>query len=130
MFDVLKTCLEKTISENTDKKAISDVLKSKNLINVCCSTLPEEIVKSASIAIIEFAGVKFKTRAMTGVQYIRYVQNTVLGKLRQAMPHLVKLIVCEEKYQFTPDDLKAYTRESRKGIPKQAETIQHLKQSE
>ena len=130
LFDILKTCLEKTVSETIDKNALSDVLKSKNLINVCCSTLPEEIVKSASIAIIEFAGVKFKTRAMTGVQYIRYVQNTVLGKLRQAMPNLVKLIVSEEKYQFTPDDLKAYTRESRKGTQKQAETIQHLKQSE
>lgn len=67
---------------------------------------------------------------MTGVQYIRYVQNTLLGKLRQAMPHLVKLIACEEKYQFTPDDLKAYTRESRKGTPKQADSIQHLQQSE
>ena len=25
-----------------------------------------------------------------------------------------KLIICEEKYSFTPDDFKAYTREQRK----------------
>ena len=128
LMSVLQKCVVNT--EYVDKEDFSEVLKKQNLHYKCCSSMPDEIAKTASVAVFEFAGVKFKTKAMSGLQYLKYVQNTVLGKIRKMMPHIVKLIVCEEKYQFTPDDLKAYTRESRKGTQKQKETIQHLKQSD
>lgn len=64
-----------------------------------------EITNSATVAVFELAGVKYKTTAMTGVQYIKYVQNTVFGNIRQMMLLLIKIIVYKEKNQFTPQTI-------------------------
>lgn len=64
-----------------------------------------EITNSATVAVFELARVKYKTTAMTGVQYIKYVQNTVFGNIRQMMLLLIKIIVYKEKYQFTPQTI-------------------------
>lgn len=137
IFSILQSCIEAEDSDMTPnnkpcktmkEKELLKILKEKNFVHICSSSLPEEVIKTVSIAIFEFAGVKFKTRAMTGTQYVKYVQNMVLEKLRKKIPGIVRMIVCEEKYQFTPDDLKAYTRESRQD-KKKKESIQHLKES-
>ncbi|XP_070203435.1 uncharacterized protein [Littorina saxatilis] len=84
--------------------------------------------KLASI-IIEFAGVKFKVVANTGLQYLRYAQNSVIMRCLKFGPDIKKIVVVEEKYSFTPDLMKAATRTRREPKTTSA-SIGHLKVSE
>lgn len=59
---------------------------------------------------VEFAGVKFKTSASTGDQYIEYVSKPILHKLIEHLPNLHHILICDETYSFTPDTLKAQIR--------------------
>ena len=85
---------------------------------------------AAQVAIIEFAGVKYKLKGPTpsGKSYIEAVQNDVLLKFMNHFPSLQSLVVCEEKYDFTPDILKSATREQRS--VKKDPSIAHLKTGE
>ena len=51
----------------------------------------------------------------------------ILNRLLHQMPNIQKLIVCEEKYSFTPDEFKAGTHSQRANKVKQGKTIDHLK---
>ena len=51
----------------------------------------------------------------------------LLKRMSQQMPNIQKLIVCEEKYSFTPDKFKASTRSQRTSKLHQGKTIDHLK---
>ena len=87
--------------------------------------IPSYISTHTCLCVIEFAGAKFQNFAESGHQYIQYVKNGVLKKLFNRFPNLNHVVICEEKYQFTPDDLKFLTREKRKKADKV--TITHLK---
>jgi len=75
--------------------------------------------------VIEFAGVKFKDKVCSGIQYIKYVQNAIIKSTLTQLPNVERIVLCEEKYMFTPDNFKAATRQHRKS--KEMTTIAHLK---
>ncbi len=59
---------------------------------------------SIKVATIEFAGVKFKSSASSGNAYLRQIQDFTMNPLLASYPHLQHIVICEEKYRFTPDD--------------------------
>ena len=77
------------------------------------SKIPEAIAHSVRFVTLEFAGVKFKARVQTGLQYLRYVENGVLKDVKKQFPFVEQIVLCEEKYKFTPDDFKSATRDQR-----------------
>jgi hypothetical protein len=44
--------------------------------------------------------------------YVRW--SNIIGKIIHQLPLLRNIVICEEKYKFTPDDFKATTRSQRK----------------
>ncbi|CAG2213404.1 unnamed protein product [Mytilus edulis] len=72
--------------------------------------LPAHIRNNANLSIVEFAGTKFKVFASSGQQYVQFVSNAIIKKLVSSLPNLKRIVICEEKYSFTPDDFKASTR--------------------
>ncbi|CAG2228785.1 unnamed protein product [Mytilus edulis] len=85
--------------------------------------VPAHIRNNANLSIVEFAGIKFKVFASSGQQYVQFVSNAIIKKLVSSLPNLNRIVICEEKYSFTPDDFKASTRLKREKI-----TIAHLKE--
>ena len=86
--------------------------------------LPAHIRNNANLSIVEFAGTKFKVFASSGQQYVQFVSNAIIKKLVSSLPNLKRIVICEEKYSFTPDDFKASTRLQRE----KKITIAHLKE--
>ena len=64
---------------------------------------------SIRYATVEFAGIKFKTKATSGDDYLVHIEKGTIGHILKGFPALKCIIVCEEKYSFTPDDFKAAT---------------------
>ena len=64
------------------------------------------------MASVEFAGVKFKTKAANGSQYLKFVENDILKLIIDEMPSIKRLVLCEGKYSFTPNQLhiKCYSQ--------------------
>lgn len=87
---------------------------------------PVHILDTATSAVIEFAGVKFKVTAETGQQYLSYVQNGIIKKIMRCCPVLRQIVIVEEKYSFTPDSMKAATRQKRETKDRKS-SIAHLK---
>ncbi|CAC5360069.1 unnamed protein product [Mytilus coruscus] len=90
--------------------------------------VPSHISSNTKVAIVEFAGAKFKTFATTGESYIKYVTGGIINKLLRDLQNLQRIIICEEKYSFTPDVFKAATRQKRQ--TKDHVTIAHLKEKD
>ncbi|KAH3716541.1 hypothetical protein DPMN_059265 [Dreissena polymorpha] len=111
-----------------DHKIAVNLLEEHNLIFLSKRSIPKPVMETASHATIEFAGVKFKTNASSGQQYLKYIENGVIKKTQLQLPNVQELAICEEKYQFTPDDFKAATRSQR--VSKKAYSVTHLKTSE
>ncbi|KAH3891472.1 hypothetical protein DPMN_015574 [Dreissena polymorpha] len=126
----MKNALVKTVHEaisNTNEEN-NNILEEHNLIFLSKRSIPKPVMETASHATIEFAGVKFKTNASSGQQYLKYIENGVIKKTQLQLPNVQELAICEEKYQFTPDDFKAATRSQR--VSKKAYSVTHLKTSE
>ena len=87
--------------------------------------LPYTKAASVKLVTLEFAGVKFKSKAITGLDYIKGVEQ-LLEKQVQNMPSVERIVICEEKYSFTPDSFKAATRDQREASTKPP-SINHLK---
>ena len=102
--------IQRAISSHVSKIA---GLESDGLIKLNSKQVPPEIVSNVKSVTIEFAGVKFKSRAGSGEEYLENVQNGVLRKTLNTFKSASKVVVCEEKYRFTPDDFKAATRSQR-----------------
>jgi hypothetical protein len=64
---------------------------------------------SVTFATLEFAGFKFSSHAHTGREYLHHIEQNILKEKHQ-LSCLKYLVICEEKYKFTPDDFKAATR--------------------
>ena len=87
--------------------------------------LPQKLSAECTVCVIEFAGVKFKlSNLQSGREYVDHCERIIKG-LYKKFPKLNTAVICEEKYNFTPDDFKAITREQRK--KKVGKTVDHLK---
>lgn len=103
----------------------SDNHQYTNIIATNLKGVPQDVGKSLTLITVEFAGVKFKVNASTGMHYIRMIENSVIKPILFMSPNLKQLIICEEKYSFTPDTFKAATRAQRTTSAK--DSIAHLK---
>ncbi|CAG2187089.1 unnamed protein product [Mytilus edulis] len=95
---------------------LQDVEEKVNSLGLLWSDIKKiqpDISKNIKFAVFEFAGVKFQAPVSSGKDYLAYVANVVVGKAMRLFPSIRHMIVCEEKYGFTPDDLKAETRAKR-----------------
>jgi hypothetical protein len=107
----------------------SSDLNMDDLMTFNLSRIPQSITSSMTVCTIEFAGMKFKAgHVKSGREYISHVQTYLNGLLQHA-PLISKVVICEEKYSFTPDEMKASTREQRK-TTSNGISIDHLKTGE
>ena len=67
---------------------------------------------------VEFAGMNFKIHAISGLQYLKGVENGDIRKILHKLPKLKWMIICEEKYFYTPDISKAATHLQHKSAKK------------
>lgn len=77
------------------------------------TNIPGSVRNSVKFVTLEFAGVKFKAKVQTGLQYLKYIENSVLKEVRKQFPSVEQVVMCEEKYTFTPNDFKSATRNQR-----------------
>ncbi|VDI32965.1 Hypothetical predicted protein [Mytilus galloprovincialis] len=94
----IKKALKKVISHcipYTDYSKLDVLLANRGIVFLDINDVPQAIRQSITKATVEFAGVKFKTKATSGEEYLS---------------HVTKVVICEEKYSFTPDDFKEATR--------------------
>jgi len=130
MAEAIKNCLCSCLSECPSKaSAKNKMLQELNLVRYRCNRnnpLPENIATTVKIVTIEFAGVRFKSKAITGLEYIKSVENDYIQGTINQMPCVQQIVIVEEKYGYTPDSFKAATRDQR--VSAKARTaIHHLK---
>ncbi|KAL3872790.1 hypothetical protein ACJMK2_035991 [Sinanodonta woodiana] len=102
-------------NENNESLSIGDrQKKDASLILLEEKNVPVHISQRMSTILVEFSGVKFKAFSRSGIQYLRYIENGVLRWLLKEFPFASHVVICEEKYSFTPDDLKSMTRATKK----------------
>lgn len=89
-------------------------LEQLGLLYLNKPTMPPRLLADASLAVVEFAGVKFKVTAKTGDEYVDFVKDNLNWRVLRPCPRLRELVIVEEKYSFTPDAMKAATRSTRK----------------
>ena len=97
-----------------------DRAEINQLIALNQKSIPAAITITIQIATAEFAGMKYKMKADTGVGCLNCVENIVIKPIICMLPKLEKLALCEEKYSYTPNDCK-----DRK---KNDNSISHLKE--
>ncbi|CAC5381867.1 unnamed protein product [Mytilus coruscus] len=100
----------------------------ESLVKPDCSkpkVMKSQGIQEALISMLADLKSEKKDLITLGIQYIRYVQNAVLKNIVQSLPNLEKVVLCEEKYSFTPDHFKAATHQQRKA--KEKLTISHLR---
>ena len=113
------------------KKALKTLLNdigedSSELILENFKSFPLTVQQKTTKVVIEFAGTKFKMMSSSGDQYINYINRGVLNQVLLKLPNVNHIVICEEKYSYTPDDLKANTRAKRQ--KKEKISITHLKE--
>ncbi|VDI72179.1 Hypothetical predicted protein [Mytilus galloprovincialis] len=108
------------------KRWKADIWKN-NLITLSSPHIPVDVQRTVKFATLEFAGFKFSSFAHTGTEYLHHIEQNII-KIKHQLPCLKHLVICEEKYKFTPDDFKAATRAQRKVTSNYS--ISHLKTSE
>ena len=87
--------------------------------------IPQNVSAECTVSVLEFAGVKFKLgNIQSGKEYIDHCERIIKG-LYKKFPRLDTVVICEEKYHFTPDDFKVITREQR--TSKWGKTVDHPK---
>ena len=85
-----------------------------SLIQLNVASLPKDVSTKIKVCITEFVGVKFKSgNVRTGKEYLHYVESVVIKGITRLAPMVRTIVICEEKYGYTPDDFKAGTREQR-----------------
>ena len=129
MADALKTVLYKCFTGCKSKIAeMEKFLGEKDLVSYRADSkhpMSDATACTIIVVIVEFAGVKFKTKAISGLQYIQSVERNYLQHSVSLMPNIDRIVVVEEKYSFTPDNFKAATREQRR--TRSDTSIHHLK---
>jgi len=105
--------------------ATQAALESLNLVYCDTPQVPRTISSATATVVVDFSGVKFKTFVVSGDQYVTHVQDHVIHDLMRTYSNLDRIVLVEEKYSFTPNDLKAATRLKRQKDSEGA--IAHLK---
>ncbi len=105
---------------------IENQLKTSGIVILGARHVAHNMSHSAKAAVIEFAGIKFKAGGVSGSDYIKYVESNIVNNYLKHFPNVAHMIICEEKYGFTPDDFKAETRSKRKKSAK-SKSVVHLK---
>ena len=112
------------LQQHTD---LIDCIENRGLIlSGDDNVLPSAIAKHAAICTVEFAGTKFKNTKSSGCEYLANVEQYVLKPLIRQIPQLTHLVICEEKYTFTPDIFKNITHQKRQEASKKQTSIAHL----
>ena len=120
------TALTDLILNFPDQKSSEKLDQLGEFLLTGTTAIPPCLASSINFVTIEFAGVKFKAKAISGLQYLKQVENGLIKNMIHQLPNVKRMVICEEKYSFTPDDFKAATREQR---TKQRHAITHLKTS-
>ena len=68
---------------------------------------------------------QIQTKATSGVQYLQSIERGTIYRLLKDYARLKRIVVCEEKYSYTPDDFKSATRAQRQ--KSSGTSIRHLK---
>lgn len=126
LTSLLKICLTELTTNPSTSEEILPSINDLRMFDFKC--VPNHISSNTKVAIVEFAAAKFKTFATTGERYIKYVTGSIINKLLRDLQNLQRIIICEEKYSFTPDVFKAATRQKRQ--TKDPVTIVHLKEKD
>ena len=122
----IRKALQKLLSlclQGCNPRRIEENLAKEGLIHTDIKSIPVNIRDSMKYATIEFAGVKFKI--MQHQEMSTYNIYKKVLRILHDFPELKRIIICEEKYNFTPDDLKAATRVKRQKISETS--VRHLK---
>ena len=104
------------------------LLEEDGLVYFQCSNIPATAVHNIKVVTVEFAGVKFWAFAKSGREYLNFIQNGVLPSIFREFKNTQHIIICEEKYAYTPDTFKALTREKRE--KEDTIDVSHLKSNE
>ena len=120
LYKILSLCFP-----DLQASKISEKLAKEMVVLSDARHIPTQIQSTIRYATVEFAGVKFKTQASTWDDYIVNVEKDVIGQILREFSGLKRIIICEEKYSFTPDQFKAATRQKRQKA--QSLSISHLK---
>ena len=119
---VIRNLLNTRLQELVLDTRLEDIMK----VNV--SFEPNQVSKAVTLAIVEFAGIKYKVGGVkTGREYVQFA-NSTLQSIIKSLPDVTTIVVCEEKYSFTPDEFKASTRAQRQSAA--SDSIAHLKSSD
>ena len=109
------------------KTLVQSCGKAESLDNYIALNLPfvpKTVTNSMKICTVEFAGMKFKMgSARSGKDYLECVEKMLNGLIGKSNK-ISKIVICEEKYGYTPDEFKAGTREQRKR--KKETDVSHL----
>ena len=113
---------------NSRLQGISSGIKLDDIMKLNVSFVPHQVSKGVKLVLVEFAGVKYKVGAVkTGREYLQFANSTIHSIIR-SLPEVQTIVICEEKYSFTPDEFKASTRAQRQGAA--SDFIAHLKSSD
>jgi hypothetical protein len=68
---------------------LEDINPNKtDLIAINTNSIPSKAASSIQFVTIEFAGVKFKAKVCSGIQYIKYVQNAIIKSTLTQLPNV------------------------------------------
>ena len=122
----MQRSIKVVLIQSLDTLNRSQTIRSDSLLQLNVSSMPQEISQKVKICTTEFAGIKFKTGNLkTGKECVYFVGSTVIKGITRLAPKASTIIICEEKYGYTPDDFKAGTREQRQ--EKNDKSVTHLK---
>ena len=103
-------------------------IRLEDIMKLNVSFVPNKVSKGVKLVLVEFAGVKYKVSGVkTGREYIQQTNSTMHSTMK-SFPEATTIVVCEEKYSFTPDEFKASTRAQRQSAA--SDSIAHLKSSD
>ncbi len=132
LISLLTECLDQELNignENCTKRQkrqrVERNLSEAGIVKFACTELSSILFHKVKVVVVEFAGVKFKSGTGTGTEYIQHVETNIINKTLRDFPNAERMVICEEKYSFTPDAFKAATRTKRKKTTKNS--IVHLK---
>lgn len=96
----------------------------REFMHIGVENIPENIALAVQFVTIEFVGIKFKAYVQSGDDYLHFVQRKVFSRIVKVFPQVKHVVVCEEKYMFTPDIFKFQARMKRTS---KVSGISHLK---
>ena len=103
-------------------------IRLEDIMKLNVSFVPNKVTKGVKLVLVEFAGVKHKMSGVkTGREYLQQT-NSTMHSIMKSFPEAKTIVVCEEKYSFTPDEFKASSRAQRQSAA--SDSIAHLKSSD